>query len=167
VSTSSTRRSAPTSGSARGRATRDDAKRPATSAASKAKRARPREQFDCAKCPAFCCSIYEVVAVTDRDLKRLAAHHGLGVKAAEARFTRKNGGDRVLRRKSDALLGTTCRFLDPETRRCTIYAARPTVCRSYPGQTRCAYYDVLRFEQRVQEDEDVMPLIQIRFPGKR
>ncbi len=153
----------------RGRATRPEAaspKAPAKKRAAKKPTAKPRELFDCAKCPAFCCSIYEVVAVTDRDLRRLAAHHDLGLRAAEKRFTRKSGDDRVLRRKKDALLGSTCRFLDAETRRCTIYESRPTVCRGYPGQTRCAYYDVVRFERNVQEDESVVPLIQIRFPKR-
>jgi Fe-S-cluster containining protein len=154
----------------RGRATRPEAgatKKPAQKPASK-KRAtkKPRELFDCAKCPGFCCSIYEVVAVTDRDLARLAKHHGLGVRAAERKFTRKSGDDRVLRRKKDALLGSTCRFLDPVKRNCTIYEARPTVCRGYPGQSRCVYYEVVQFERNVQEDEDVVPLIQIRFPKK-
>lgn len=151
----------------RGRATRPDAgaKQPAKKAAKKAPK-KPRELFDCAECPAFCCSIYEVVAVTNRDLERLAKHHGMSLRAAERHFTRKNGDDRVLRRQKDELLGTTCRFIDKETRRCTIYESRPTVCRSYPGQSRCAYYDVITFERNVQEDENVVPLIQIRFPKK-
>ena len=148
------------------------AKKPARKAApkkaapKKAAPKKPREQFDCAKCPGFCCSIYEVVAVTDRDLARLAKHHGLGVKAAEKKFTRKSGDDRVLRRKKDALLGSTCRFLDQDKRNCSIYEARPTVCRGYPGQSRCAYFDVVQFERNVQEDETVVPLIQIRFPKR-
>lgn len=163
----SARRAASPTAERRGRATRAVGPlAPKSRATPKTKAAKPRELFDCAKCPAFCCSIYEVVAVSDRDLRRLAVHHGLGVKAAETRFTRKHTGDRVLRRKRDALLGTTCRFLHADTRRCTIYAARPTVCRGYPGQTRCAYYDVVQFERNVQEDEDVVPLIQIRFPSK-
>ena len=124
----------------------------------------PRRIFyDCAKCPAFCCSIYERVAVTKRDLTRLARHHGLTTDAASKRFTKAYGKERVLRRKKDPVLGTACRFLDPETRGCTIYLARPTVCRDYPGELRCGYYDVLQFERRVQEDQDVIPLIQITF----
>jgi Fe-S-cluster containining protein len=122
-----------------------------------------RVKFDCAKCPAFCCSIYERVAVTKRDLTRLARHHGLTMDAASKRFTKAYGKERVLRRKKDPVLGTACRFLDPETRGCTIYLARPTVCREYPGELRCGYYDVLQFERRVQEDPDVIPLIQITF----
>jgi hypothetical protein len=32
---------------------------------------QPRTYFDCTKCPAFCCSIYERVQVTKRDITRL------------------------------------------------------------------------------------------------
>jgi hypothetical protein len=38
--------------------------------------AAPRVLYDCTKCPAYCCSIYGIVEVTDRDLKRLAKHLG-------------------------------------------------------------------------------------------
>lgn len=128
-----------------------------------AARAPRRLLYDCAKCPAYCCSMYERVAVSKRDLHRLARHHGLTADQAAKRFTKRYGEERVLRRKKDPVLGKSCRFLDPETRGCTIYLARPTVCRQYPGETRCGYYDVLQFERRVQEDENVLPLIQITF----
>jgi Fe-S-cluster containining protein len=123
----------------------------------------PRNQYDCTKCPAYCCSIYGRVQVSDRDLKRLARHLGLGVKETEARYTKWNDDERVLRRRKDDLLGESCRFLHPETRGCTIYEGRPQVCRDYPGRRRCTYYDVLMFEQETQEDTDVLPLVQITF----
>ena len=31
---------------------------------------QPRVYFDCNKCPAFCCSVYERVRVTKRDVTR-------------------------------------------------------------------------------------------------
>jgi Fe-S-cluster containining protein len=54
-------------------------------------------------------------------------------------------------------------FLDQKTRGCTIYHGRPGVCRSYPGRSRCAYYDVLKFERIQQGDENVVPVIKIIF----
>src|SRR5437762_7754719 len=54
-------------------------------------------------------------------------------------------------------------FLDQETRGCTIYHARPAVCREYPARTRCTYYDMLQFERRQQQDETVVPVVQITF----
>ena len=52
----------------------------------------------------------------------------------------------------------TCQFFHSKERRCTIYAARPGVCRSYPGAGRCGYYDFLSFERRAQEDDKFVAL---------
>ena len=119
--------------------------------------------YNCAKCPAYCCSIYERVQVTKRDVNRLAKHFGIGVDAAVQRFTTTFNGERILRRKADPIFGKACRFLDPESRRCTIYFARPSVCREFPDRARCAYYDLLQFERSQQGDETVIPLVQITF----
>jgi Fe-S-cluster containining protein len=124
---------------------------------------QPRVYFDCNKCPAFCCSIYERVAVTKRDINRLAKHFGVSFDEARERYTADFEGERVLKRVKDVIFERTCAFLDQKTRGCTIYHARPAVCRSYPGRSRCAYYDVLRFERIQQGDENVVPLIKITF----
>src|SRR5438477_9199794 len=89
----------------------------------------PKTTYDCRKCPAYCCSMYERVQVTKRDLDRLAKHFGLSVTKARARFTKLYESERVLRRKSDSVLGMSCKFLDEKTRGCTIYTARPAICR--------------------------------------
>jgi hypothetical protein len=122
-----------------------------------------KTQYDCGKCPAYCCSIYGVVAVSDRDLTRLAKHFGVSEGEAERQYTKMSGTDRVLRRRKDALLGEACRFLDPQTRGCTIYEGRPKACREYPGRPRCVYFDVVQFEREIQEDKDVLPLVKITF----
>jgi Fe-S-cluster containining protein len=124
---------------------------------------QPRVYFDCSKCPAFCCAIYERVQVTKRDINRLAKYFGLTVEAATERYTKMHSNERVLRRKKDPLLGQACQFLDHETRGCTIYHARPAVCREYPDRSRCVYYDVLQFERQQQDDINVLPLVQITF----
>ena len=119
--------------------------------------------YNCAKCPAYCCSIYERVQVTARDLKRLAKHFAVDLETAGRRFTTRYEGERVLRRKADPIFGKACKFLNPETRQCTIYHARPLVCREFPARARCAYYDLLTFERSQQGDETVLPLVQITF----
>ena len=124
---------------------------------------QPRVYFDCSKCPAYCCSIYERVAVTKRDVNRLAKYFGVSVETATKRYTKMNSGERVLRRKKDQIFGQACQFLDLETRGCTIYHGRPAVCREYPARTRCSYYDLLQFERRQQDDPNVLPLVQITF----
>jgi uncharacterized protein len=124
---------------------------------------QPRTHFDCTKCPAFCCSIYERVVVTKRDIARLAKHFAVSIDEAIKRYTKLYGEERILRRKKDPLFGKTCQFLDLKSRGCTIYHARPAICREYPGRSRCSYYDVLRFERNQQNDPTVLPVIQITF----
>ena len=124
---------------------------------------QPRVYFDCAKCPAYCCSIYDRVQVTQRDINRLAKHFGVSKETARRRYTKMWEQERVLRRVKDTIFEETCMFLDQETRGCTIYHARPAVCREYPARQRCTYYDMLQFERRQQQDETVVPVVQITF----
>ncbi len=124
---------------------------------------QPRVYFDCSKCPAFCCSVYERVQASERDIKRLAKHFGVSFDTAKRRYTKMYEGERVLRRVKDEIFEETCMFLNQETRGCGIYHARPGVCREYPDRTRCAYYDLLKFERRQQDDDNVIPLVQITF----
>lgn len=120
--------------------------------------------YDCGKCPAYCCSIYERVQVTKRDINRLAKHFGVDYETALVRFTRTyNTTERVLRRKADPVLKQSCTFLNPVTRQCKIYNARPAVCREFPNTDRCAHFDLIEFERAQQNDPDVLPLIQITF----
>jgi Fe-S-cluster containining protein len=120
-------------------------------------------KYDCDKCVAYCCSIYDRVKVTPRDVRRLAAHFKLLPEIAAQRFTKLWGKERILRRKTDPLFGQACMFLNQETRKCTIYHARPLVCREFPTTSHCAYYDLIEFEREQQDDPDVIPLVKITF----
>jgi len=124
---------------------------------------QPRVYFDCNKCPAFCCSIYERVVVTKRDITRLAKYFGVSFDEARERYTTDFEGERVLKRVKDTIFERTCMFLDQKSRGCSIYHGRPAVCRAYPGRSRCVYYDVLRFERTQQGDESVVPVVKITF----
>lgn len=114
-----------------------------------------RKQYDCIECPAYCCS-YAHIPVTEKDIKRLAKHYDLSEKQARTKFTKKGDKEspRVLRHKDDEHFTTICRFIDSETRNCTIYEARPAICREFPTQKRCGYYDFLLFEREVQDDPE-------------
>lgn len=116
---------------------------------------RPKPLYNCDRCPAYCCT-YPRICVTPADIRRLARHFGLAEAEAARRFTKPGheAGEVVLRHRADKHFGTACRFLDQETRRCTIYTARPGACRAFPGTRRCGYYDFLSFERRAQEDPD-------------
>ena len=118
-------------------------------------------KYDCDKCIAYCCSIYDRVQVNTRDLRRLAAHFGVTPEVATARFTKIYNKERILRRRADKLFGQACMFLNQDTRKCTIYDARPGTCRQFPETSRCAYYDLLQFERTQQNDPEVMPLVKI------
>jgi Fe-S-cluster containining protein len=131
------------------------------------KKKQKKALYDCEKCPAFCCSIYGRVIVGDDDVERMAAHYEITFEEAEKRFTKTLDGERLMRRRKDDLLSETCKFLDKKTRGCTIYHARPDVCRIFPNTRRCAYYDLWQFEQDQQFDRGrVIPLVQITFPDE-
>ncbi|MCI0485499.1 MAG: YkgJ family cysteine cluster protein [Blastocatellia bacterium] len=115
-----------------------------------------RVLFNCQKCPAYCCS-YDRIETTRRDIHRLAKHFQISYTQAEKRYTKIAYGDRVLRQRKDHIFKKVCQFLDSETRRCTIYEARPEVCRDYPDSLRCGYYDFLASERRRQDDEEFIP----------
>lgn len=109
--------------------------------------------YDCTKCPGYCCS-YPQIGLVKADVTRLAKHFGLPFEEAERKFTRAAYGQKwVLRRKKDAHYGKICRFFDLKQRNCSIYAARPKICRGYPNEARCGYWDFLAWERRHQEDD--------------
>jgi len=124
---------------------------------------KTKTSYDCVDCPAYCCSVYDRVQVTPRDIRRLAKYFGVTDEVATQRYTKMYQNERVLRRKKDTLFDETCQFIDTKTRGCTIYDARPAVCREFPITKRCAYYDLLAFEREQQDDPKVVPLVKITF----
>ena len=109
--------------------------------------------YNCAKCPGYCCS-YPLIPLKKRDVQRLADHFGLGFEEARKKFTKVDGEEPyAMRRKADRYFGKICRFFDTEKRCCTIYTARPTMCREYPGGG-CGYYSFLMSERNSQEDPE-------------
>ncbi len=117
----------------------------------------PRPLYDCSKCPGYCCS-YAKIVVDRRDIDRLAKRFELTRDAAELRFTKIVDGEIVLRHQKDDVYGSVCTFFDKDERRCTVYEARPAVCREYPERRRCGYYDFLLWERRHQGDGEFVPL---------
>lgn len=117
-------------------------------------------RYDCSKCPGYCCS-HARIAVSDFDVQRLARHFGISVRKARERFTyryrTKEVDERILRHKRDHIYKSVCRFFDVDERRCTVYEARPNVCRKYPYGKVCGYYSFLEFERAHQGDEEFIP----------
>ena len=117
-------------------------------------------KYDCSKCPGYCCS-YPRIEVKNSDLTRLARHFSLSIEKAEKKFTRiymdEGKPERILRHQNDEIYGSICRFFDTDERRCTIYKARPAVCREYPGGNKCGYYSFIKFERKHQDDPEFIP----------
>lgn len=117
-------------------------------------------RYDCSQCPGYCCS-YDRISVTTQDIERLARHFDLAPDVARRRFTfhyTAGGADEwVLRHHKDTVYRSVCRFFDQDERRCTVYAARPRVCRQYPYGSKCGYFDFLRFERAQQGDDEFIP----------
>ncbi|HEY9396301.1 MAG TPA: YkgJ family cysteine cluster protein [Burkholderiales bacterium] len=114
-----------------------------------------RVKFDCGKCPGYCCS-YEI-PVNAADVKRLARHFGVTEAVAEKRYTKIFEGEPVLRHHKDHIYKSMCTFFDRDERRCTVYTARPAICRTYPSGNRCGYYEFLKFERDQHGDENFIP----------
>lgn len=119
----------------------------------------PRLKYDCGKCPAYCCS-YDWILVNKRDIQRLAKRFSLSFEQAETKFTKfvKEYGQRVLRHRKDHIFKSVCQFLDQEKRGCSIYEHRPSICRIFPEETRCGYFDFLMWEREHQDDNEFIPL---------
>ena len=115
-----------------------------------------RVLYNRGKCPAYCCT-YARINVTRRDVTRLAARFDISYEDAERKYTKIVSGDRVLKHREDQVFKKACVFLDQEERRCTVYEARPAVCRGYPNSLRCGYYDFLASERRRQCDDEFIP----------
>lgn len=117
--------------------------------------AKSGNQYDCTKCPGYCCS-YPLIEIGKRDIQRLARHFDISYEQAEARYTRLDKAENVrsLRQQEDEHFGRICKLFDTKKRQCTVYEARPGVCRDYPEGRRCGYYEFLQFEREHQDDPE-------------
>lgn len=111
--------------------------------------------YDCSVCPAYCCT-YADIGINRTDIKRIAKHFDIPVETAIKRYAREVDGKLRLRHRRDEYFKTACRFLGND-RRCTIYEARPGVCRIFPDERKCGYYDFLMWERERQDDPNCIP----------
>src|SRR5690606_111767 len=119
-----------------------------------------KPRYNCLKCPGYCCS-HARIEVSDYDIARLAKHFGISFETAKKRFTyrykTKDADEQILRHQRDHIYKSVCRFFDRDERRCTVYDARPNVCRRYPYGSVCGYYFFLKFEREHQGDDEFIP----------
>ena len=99
--------------------------------------------------------------MSEADIERLARHFGISTATARRRFTyryrTREHDEQLLRHRKDHIFTSTCRFFDQSLRRCTVYEARPSVCRKYPEHPACGYYEFLKFEREQQGDDEFIP----------
>jgi hypothetical protein len=85
-------------------------------------------RFSCTACGDCCSGEPGVVWVDDEELSALAEALGLEAAEVERQYTRRLGVRRALLERFDG----DCIFLDAQSRRCTVYPARPVQCRTWP-----------------------------------
>ncbi len=127
-----------------------------------------KKAYQCEGCTGICCSVYQSVPVTTRDIKRLTRHLRTKIKSFARSYLQTKTHTLLLRRKVDPILRETCIFFDTQKRLCGVYEARPQVCRDWPApeirvegaEDRCAYFDLLQFARKEQGPYAV-PLVQI------
>ena len=90
-----------------------------------------KNQYDCSKCPGYCCS-YDQIEVSEFDIKRLAKHLDTTPAAVEKKYTKIDEGKIILRHHADESFTSICIFFNSEHRRCSVYEGRPRTCRTYP-----------------------------------
>jgi hypothetical protein len=85
-------------------------------------------QFECTQCGNCCTGAPGVVWVDDEELQAIADHLGKSIGEVRLFHTRLVGRRVTLKDSANG----DCTFFDGVERRCTIYAARPKQCRSWP-----------------------------------
>ena len=112
-----------------------------------------RPRYHCDKCPGYCCS-YTIIELEKKDIKRLAKHLGQTIDETQKKDLRfdKETNSWIFKHQKDEHYTSICKFFDTNARLCTVYEGRPDVCRDYPIQKSCGYYDFLRFERSNQDD---------------
>lgn len=117
-------------------------------------------RYNCLKCPGYCCS-HDRISVSEADIERLARYFDVSAAEAKERFTYRyrtaEVDEQILRHHQDHIYKSVCRFFDRELRTCTVYDARPNVCRRYPYGKVCGYYNFLKFEREHQGDDEFIP----------
>lgn len=85
-------------------------------------------RFECTGCGGCCSGEPGYVWVDDDEIAGMAALMKISVESFERRFVRNEAGGKSLVEYPDG----DCIFLEPDSRRCSVYEARPVQCRTWP-----------------------------------
>jgi Fe-S-cluster containining protein len=97
-------------------------------------------ETDCLAC-ANCCRTMSPVFTT-QDLKRIATHFRISVRAFKEKWLYKNNAGAWMNRMQP------CQFLNLETNRCSIYAIRPEDCAGFPHLTKKSFVDYMHVHKQ-------------------
>ena len=85
-------------------------------------------RFQCTQCGNCCTGAPGFVWVNKAEIVALAEKLGMDVPAFESQFVRPVGARKSLVEHGNG----DCVFFDGQTRKCTVYEARPRQCRTWP-----------------------------------
>lgn len=85
-------------------------------------------RFTCTGCGDCCSGAEGYVWLNKQEIADMAAATELSVDEFEEQFVRDVGVRKSLTERDNG----DCVLLDPDTRKCTVYAARPRQCRTWP-----------------------------------
>jgi Fe-S-cluster containining protein len=85
-------------------------------------------RFECTGCGDCCTGAPGFVWVNGQEIEALAKRLGLSTAEFEERYVRKVG----IRKSLIEYANGDCVFFDGNTRKCTVYEARPRQCRTWP-----------------------------------
>lgn len=85
-------------------------------------------RFECTGCGDCCSGDPGYVWVDEAEIVALANEMQMTPEDFERKFVRQEGDGKSLTEYPDG----DCIFLDPQSRKCTVYNARPTQCRTWP-----------------------------------
>ena len=91
-------------------------------------------RFKCTGCGDCCSGAPGFVWVNGEEIAALAAEVGISIEAFEKKYVRLVGVRKSLKERAK---NYDCIFLDGETRKCTVYKARPRQCRTWPFWDSC------------------------------
>jgi uncharacterized protein len=85
-------------------------------------------RFECTGCGDCCSGEPGYVWVSDAEIAALATQLAMSVNDFQNQYVRQVGAEKSLVERP----GGDCIFLDIDSRKCTVYAARPVQCRTWP-----------------------------------
>lgn len=123
-----------------------------------------KKPFDCTKCTGFCCS-HPIIAISEKEAEQVAKHLGIQMSEMKKHYLDvvhdPKEPEYSIQHKPDYMHGSICKFYRPvaegrdKPAGCTVYEARPEVCRKYPYRKTCGFYEFLSHHRESSDNDDL------------